>query len=143
MFYYGFPVNINTTDTYVIALINPTNSGKTILIKTIQIARNQNNGSTVLFSIKSSGTISPGTQVTPTSTIKGGTSIATLYTTPSVTTTSSTRFLFAIGLNYSENSKFINLDLRYGITPGDNLFIVGDSTGSNTPCFVTIEWVEV
>jgi len=141
MFFYGYSINIGANDTNVIGLINPTDSGKIVLIKNIYIARNQDNSNGVFFYIRRGASITPGTQVIPMSTISGGTSIVTLYTTPTVTNVGN--LLFVIGINANESSKCENLNFRYGLNPGENLLIVGNATANNTPCFITIEWAEV
>jgi len=141
MFYYGYSININGNDTNVMALINPVGSGKTILMKRICIARNQDNANGVFFYIKFKATGLSGTSVTPSSTLSGGTSIATLYTAPTVTTTGN--LIFVTALNSSESSKQEDFNLNYGLNPGENLFIVGNATANGTPCFVTLNWVEV
>jgi len=141
MFFYGHSINIGANNTNAIGLINPINSGKIVLIKNIYIARNQDNSNGVFFYIRRGASITPGTQVIPMSTISGGTSIVTLYTTPTVTNVGV--LLFVIGINNSESSKCENLNFRYGLNPGENLLIVGNATANNTPCFITIEWAEV
>jgi len=141
MFYYGYPININGNDTNVMALINPANSRKTILIKRIYIARNQDNNNGVFFSIRSGATVSPGTPVTPLSTIGDGTSAAILYTAPAVTATGN--LIFVMALNANESSKQEDYNLNYGLNTGENLLIIGNATANGTPCFVTLNWVEV
>jgi len=141
MFSYGYSVSINGNDTNVMALINPVGRGKMILMKKIYIARNQDNSNGVFFYIRSGATGLSGTSVTPLSTISGGTSIATLYTAPTATTTGN--LLFVIALNSNESSKQEDFSLNYGLNPGENLFIVGNATVNGTPCFVTLNWVEV
>jgi len=141
MFYYGYSVSIGGNDTNVMALINPVGSGKTILIKRICIARNQDNNNGVFFSIRSGATVSSGTPVTPLSTISGGTSAAVLYTAPAVTATGN--LLCVMALNSNESSKQEDFNLIYGLNTGENLLIIGNATANGTPCFVTLNWVEV
>ena len=141
MFYYGYSISINGNDTNAMALINPAGSGKTILISRICIARNQDNSNGVFFYIRTGATGLSGTSVTPSSTLSGGTSMATLYTAPTATTTGN--LIFVTALNSSESSKQEDFNLNYGLNPGENLFIIGNATGNGTPCFVTLNWVEV
>jgi len=141
MFYYGYSLNINANDTNVIALINPSNSGRVFLIKDIYIARNQDNANRVFFYVRTMATISTGTPVTPRSTISGRTSSAILYRAPTITNVGN--LIFVVGLNSSESSKTEKLDLMYGLNPGENLVIIGNASANGTPCFVTLTWVEV
>jgi hypothetical protein len=141
MFYYGYSISVGGNDTNIIALINPSGSGKTILINKIYIARNQDSNNGVFFYIRTGATGLSGTSVTPSSTLSGGTSIATLYPTPTATNTG--KLIFVTALNSNEGSRQEDFNLDYGLNPGENIFIIGNATNNNTPCFITLEWVEV
>jgi hypothetical protein len=141
MFYYAYSVNIGAGDTNLLALINPPNSGKIFLINRIIIARNQDNSNGVIFRINFNANNVTGTQRTPLSTIQGGTSSSILYTAPTATSIGSQ--MFVLGINAYESSKNEDLNLEFGLNPGENLFIIGNATANGTPCYITIEWAEV
>jgi hypothetical protein len=141
MFYYTYSVNVNGNDTNLLALINPSNSGKIFLINRIIVARNQDNSNSVTFRINFNASNVTGTQRTPLSTIQGGTSSSILYTAPTATNMGSQ--MLVLGINAYESSKDEDLDLEFGLNPGENLFIIGNASANGTPCYITIEWAEV
>jgi hypothetical protein len=51
--------------------------------------------------------------------------------------------MLVLGINAYESSKDEDLDLEFGLNPGENLFIIGNASANGTPCYITIEWAEV
>ena len=140
LFSYTHNMNINAGDTNVLSLINPVNSGKTIMIYKICVARNQDYNNSVFFVVRKNSTVSGGTLQSVNSTYFGGTSIANLYTTPTITNGVN---LTIIGINASESSKLETFDFCWGLLPGENLAIIGNANANGVPCFISISWAEV
>jgi hypothetical protein len=141
MFYYTYSININSTDMNILALVNPSNSGKIFLIKNILLTRRQTITSSITLLVNFNASGVSGTQRTPFSTISGGNSASILYSAPTASATGTTRL--ALGLNSSGGSVEKNLNFEFGLLPGENLLIIGNATTSGTTSYITIEWAEV
>jgi hypothetical protein len=140
IFYYTYQVSVGISDTNLLALINPSGSGKIFLINRIIVSKIYNTTNTVGFRVNYNATGVSGTARTPLSTIPGGTSSSTLYTAPTVSSTGS--LMFALMNNAYETTKEKIFNLEYGLNPGENLLIIGVASAATT-CYVTIEWAEV
>jgi hypothetical protein len=140
MFYYTYQVSVNTGDTYLLALINPPNSGKIFLINRIAVVRIYSSTNNVGIRVNINAVINSGTQRLPLSTISGGTSSSILYTSPTITNIGNLMFVL-VDNTYTANMEK-QLNLEFGLNPGENLLIMGNASAV-TPCYITIEWAEV
>jgi hypothetical protein len=144
IFYYFNVFTLGGNDTKILAIVNPVTNTKTFFVRRIVISRNIDNNNGMFVYIRTNAQGVTGTSVNPTtinSTLGGGTSTATIYTSPNYTSAGNTRFVF--GLTTNEGSREVRFDFGFGLNPGENLFLVGNATANGTPCFLTIEWAEV
>jgi hypothetical protein len=141
LFFYAMSVNVNAADTKILAIVNPSNSNKILLVKRIYVGKSTDSSNGVYFQVRLNAQGVSGTRISASSTISGGTSVVNVYTAPNYTVTGNLRFILA--LSNTESSKIENFELNSGLNPGENLFIIGNATANNTPCFFTIDWAEV
>lgn len=140
-------VNAQTTETPLLSIDNPSNSGKTLYIYSICNFVDPANNNFCKFRYYNNCTgVSGGSTVTPTNLYSGSStsSVVTVKSLPTITTLSG-KLTGRAGPAGNTQGSIYNGELLQGywiIPPGKIFVITGSSKANNTPTFIGVEVIE-